>query len=85
MAIKVLDRVFRRHPELSKEDVKTAWENRLKSQYRLDQDRPYIVGVGVAKSGKPLELIAFEDGSDTVIFHAFTPPTKKFLTELGMR
>ncbi len=82
--VKVLARVYARHPDLSEEDVLTAWDNRLRTQFRLDGEKPYMVGVGVARSGKPLEMIAFDDQGDTVIFHAMTPPTKKLLKEMGM-
>lgn len=80
----VLDRVFRRHPELAEPDVRSAWNARIKTQYRLSDERPYLVAVGVASSGRPIELIAFEDEEDIVIFHALTPPTKKLLRELKM-
>lgn len=80
----VLDRVFLRHPELTVSDVETAWEARVKTQYRLSDEKPYLVAVGVASNGKLVELIAFEDGEDTVVFHALTPPTKKLLRELRM-
>ncbi|MDJ1651544.1 MULTISPECIES: hypothetical protein [Gordonibacter] len=80
----VLDRVTERHPDLTKAEVVSAWEWRLKTQFRLDGDKPYLVAVGVSSSGKPLEMIAFDDRGDTVIFHALTPPTKKLLAELDM-
>ena len=80
----VLDRVFLRHPDLVVSDVKAAWKARIKTQYRLSDEKPYLVAVGVAPSGRLVELIAFEDGKDIVIFHALTPPTKKLLHELRM-
>lgn len=80
----VLNRVFLRHPELTIVDVKSAWKARIKTQYRVSDEKPYMVAVGLASNGKPVELIAFEDGADIVLFHALTPPTKKLLRELRM-
>lgn len=80
----VLERVFVRHPDLTLMDVRSAWEARIKTQYRLSDEKPYMVAVGAASSGRMLEMIAFEDGSDIVVFHALTPPTKKLLRELKM-
>lgn len=80
----VLDRVTKRHPELSRDEILSAWDGRVKTQFRVDRDKPYLVAVGVAYNGKAIEMIAFEDGGDTVIFHALTPPTKKLLKEMNL-
>lgn len=80
----VLDRIKKRHPDITNEEVVSAWESRIKTQFRVDEDKPYLISVGVSNTGKVLEMIAFEDESDVVIFHAMTPPSKKFLKEIGM-
>ena len=79
----VLDRVSERHPEATSEEVTGAWLSRIKTQYRLDDEREYMVAIGVTPKGRLLEMIAFEDGEDTVIFHAMRA-TKKILAELDI-
>lgn len=82
--ILILDRVMKRHPELSRDEILSAWDGRVKTQFRVDGDKPYLVAVGVAHNGRAIEMIAFEDGEDTIIFHALTPPTKKLLKEMSL-
>jgi hypothetical protein len=79
----VLDRVVNKHPELKPQEVLSAWESRIKTQFRLDDEVEYMVAVGVSQNGKLIEMIAFDDADDIVIFHALKA-TKKMLTELGM-
>jgi len=81
--IKVLDRVSRCHPDMTDIEVIGAWEARIKTQYRLNEDKPYMVAIGASSKGRLIEMIAFDDGGDTVIFHAMKA-TKKILDELGM-
>lgn len=80
----VLKRVTERHPDITEDEVLSAWDGRIKTQFRVDGDKPYLVSVGVAFSGKAIEMIAFEDDEDIVIFHAKTPPTKKLLREMNL-
>jgi hypothetical protein len=81
--IRVLERVEDRHPSMTLDEVTGAWKARVKTQYRLDGDKEYLVAVGVSPSGRLLEIVAFEDGDDVVVFHAMKA-TKKILSELGM-
>ena len=81
--IKVLERVNKRHPDMIELEVVGAWESRIRTQYRLDGNKPYMVAVGVSSSGKLIQMIAFDDGGDMVIFHAMKA-TNKVLIELGM-
>jgi hypothetical protein len=81
--IRVLARVAERHPDMTDIEVIGAWEVRIKTQYRLDGEKPYKVAVGVSPSGRLVELIAFDDDGDTIIFHAMKA-TKNILVELGI-
>ena len=81
--IKVLDCVSQRHPDISNFEVVGAWEARIKTQYRLEDEKLYMVAVGLSPKGRLIEMIAFDDADDTVIFHA-NKATKKVLNELGM-
>ena len=77
-------RANERHPELTEQDVLDAWEACIKYAPRMDRENDEVIAVGMDSRGRLLEMIArrIENGS-FVIFHAFTPPTKKALFELG--
>ena len=79
----VLDRVPERYPDMTSKEVTSAWESRIKTQYRIDGDKEYMVTIGISLKGRLLEMIAFEDGDDIVVFHAMKA-TKKTLVELGI-
>jgi hypothetical protein len=79
----VLERVTKKHPELTNDEVLSAWESRVKTQFRLSSEKAYMVAVGVSSNGKLIEMLAFDDEDDTVIFHALKA-TKKILNELDM-
>ena len=78
-------RVHERHPEISEEDVLYAWEGCLKSIPRIDKDPDEYIAVGVDSSGRMIEMVAKRISTGSfVIYHAFTPPTRKMLRELGL-
>jgi hypothetical protein len=81
--IRVLSRVSEKHPDMTDIEVIGAWEVRIKTQYRLDGDKPYILAVGVSPKGRLIAMIAFDDDGDTVVFHAMRA-SKKTMDELGM-
>ena len=81
--IHVLERVIEKHPQLTQVEVESAWVARLKTQFRLDGDKDYMVAIGMSANGRLIQMIAFEDGGDIVIFHAMKA-TKKTLDELNM-
>lgn len=82
----VLDRVPERHPELSKEDVEVAWECAAAHMPRIDA-RPFeYIAVGFDARGRAIEMLGRRnDAGDWIVYHAFTPPTRKALRELGLR
>ena len=78
-------RVSQRHPELSEADVLAAWDACIAHVMRLDLDRCECLAVGCDTRGRLVEMVAAESrGGGWVIYHAFTPPTRKELRELGM-
>ena len=79
MRIQVLGRVTERHPELSEEDVVTAFRSIM-----IDAERPNgaWMAVGLDGRGRNVELLYKVAGDLVVIYHAFTPPTKKFRNEI---
>ena len=79
MRIQVLGRVTERHPELSEADVVTAFRCIM-----IDSERPNgaWMAVGLDARGRNVELLYRIVGGDVLIYHAFTPPTKKFRHEI---
>ena len=79
MRIQVLDRVSQRRPELSEEDVVTAFRSVM-----IDAERQSgaWMAIGLDGRGRNVELLYKVAGDMVVIYHAFTPPTKKFRREL---
>ena len=84
-AVVVHSRIGKRHPEHCAEDVLDAWDNCLRSSHRSGGALEDYVAVGVDKKGRIIELLATLRPDDTwLIYHAFTPPTKRVLQELGL-
>ena len=77
-------RITERHPEITKQDVVDAWDSCIRYVPRVNRDGLEYIAVGVDSKGRLLELIAREVGGEWLVYHAFTPPTKKALRELGM-
>ena len=81
----VHSRVSERHPELSNQDVLDAWESCIRAVPRIDADAVDYIAIGADTYGRLIEMVArVTDDGTWVIYHAFTPPTKKALRELGM-
>jgi hypothetical protein len=71
---------------IGEHDVAYAWSTQIRSRQRHGADDPEIwIAIGVLPDGRLAELVGFrlEDGG-WCVFHANTPPTKKFLKELGL-
>ena len=87
-SIEVNARIAMRHPEISEDDVKSAWANALVIVERTTASFPdvVLVAVGADANGRLLEIVgtALEDGT-VHVFHAMTPPSRKTLRETGIR
>ena len=81
----VHERVLKRHPNLTEEGVRAAWETALVSTPRIAKNPSEYVALGFDGDGRLLEMVAIrlEDG-DWLIFHAMTPPSDKTFKELGI-
>ncbi|WP_196425003.1 hypothetical protein [Bifidobacterium canis] len=79
MKIQVLDRVTFRHPELSEEDVVIAVRSVMVDAQR---ESGAWMAIGLDGRGRNVELLYRVAGDVLVVYHAFTPPTKKFRREL---
>lgn len=78
-------RVEARHPELSEDDVLSAWENALVTCQRIGNASDRLVALGSDAKGRLVEMVANRLPEGTwVIFHAMTPPSRNTLVELNM-
>ena len=81
----VHERVLERHPELTEEGVKTAWETALVSTPRIMKDPNEYVALGFDNDGRLLEMVAIRlENGYWLILHAMTPPSDKTFDELGV-
>lgn len=85
MGVIIHPRVKEHHPELSDEDVLSAWNNTLAYLPRLGSDAVRYIAVGFDGNGRLIKIVAQRSfNGDWVIFHAMTPPSKKTLVELRL-
>ena len=71
---------------LTSDEIEHAWRNAFEQarRDRADGRVDYLL-VGLDQKGRLIELIARCCGKDQyIIFHAITPPTRKFLLEMGL-
>lgn len=74
-------RIVERHPELTENDVREAWENYVRMMMREEEQ---AIAVGFDARGRAIEMVAKCSGGDYLIYHALTPPTGNVMRELGM-
>jgi hypothetical protein len=78
-------RVFERHPELKEDDLRHAWDNSIVSFPRISKNPNEYIAIGCDLNGRLVEMITIRSiEGDWLMYHALTPPTKKFLDEMGM-
>ena len=82
--VKVAKRIRQRHPELSEDDVRAAWNNTIRWSVRPQRNDEYVA-VGFDNSGRLIEMVALRLSIDSwFIYHAQTPPTQRTFKELKM-
>lgn len=69
MKIVIHERIKRRHPEVSKEDIIDAIENTINWIQRLNHNGE-IFGVGVTSGGKFIEYTYMEYRGEILVYHA---------------
>ena len=79
MRIQVLDRVMESHPELSEKDVVTAFRSVMVD---AERETGAWMAIGHDGLGRNVEMLDRAVGDLVVIYHAFTPPTKKCRREI---
>lgn len=83
--LRVHERVSKRHPEIDDRDVAQAWNFPLASAVRHGGAFDDCVVVGADGCGRLIEMIAVREEGGWLVCHANTPPTKRVLSELGLR
>ena len=80
MLIYVSSRIHVRHPELSADDVVAAFRSVMVDAERA---RNTYIAVGLDSKARSVEMIyKVNQNGDVLIYHALTPPTKKFMKEM---
>lgn len=79
----VHSRIMRKHPQLSKEDVKCAWLNSYYEAIRLDSPNfPEYVRIGLDTKGREVEMVGTMTNQGFLIYHANTPVSKSIRDEI---
>ncbi|MBR2834354.1 MAG: hypothetical protein IKE43_01370 [Coriobacteriales bacterium] len=82
--IEVQDRVHKRHPDVTENDVLTAWHNALAARTREFGPPDIIAAAGMDSKGRLIEMLGVEMADGKVsIYHAMKL-TKKMASELGL-
>lgn len=81
--IVVHHRICERHPDVTEDDVRTAWRNSVRIQKREGSFDDRYLALGTDRHGRLLELCAARiDDESVLVFHAMRA-TVKAITELG--
>jgi hypothetical protein len=83
-SVRVHPRVQERHPDVTNEDVVTAWNNFICRTRRIDTYDDNFIAVGFDSTGRLLEMVGVQLPNDGwFIFHAMKA-TPKALAELDL-
>ena len=76
-------RVLGRHPQLTEEDVRAAWENAYYEALRPDSPNfPEYLWIGTDPHGRDVEMVGVLTKSGWLIYHANTPLSKRTRGEI---
>lgn len=80
----VHERITQRHPEISTEDVTSAFRNVFRFRQRPTGE---YIAIGTDSRSRLIELVYIENLLENcvLIYHAQTPPTQKTNAELDLR
>jgi hypothetical protein len=72
---------------LGEEEIIYAWNSLIRCRQRQSKDEPpRWIAIGTLPDGRTVEMVAFESlAGEWCVFHALTPPTVKFIKELGLK
>ena len=76
-------RVLERHPQLSEEDVRTAWQNAYYEALRPDSPNfPEYLWIGTDGNGREIEMVGVPTERGWLVYHANTPLSKRTRDEV---
>ena len=76
-------RVLKRHPQLTEEDVRAAWENAYYEALRPDSPNfPEYLWIGIDSHGREIEMVGVPIVSGWLIYHANAPLSKRTRDEV---
>ena len=76
-------RVLEKHPQLSEEDVRTAWQNAYYEALRPDSPNfPEYLWIGADGNGREIEMVGVPTNGGWLIYHANTPLSKRTRAEV---
>ena len=83
--IVVHHRICERHPDVTEDDVRTAWRNQIERRKREGLHPPQYAAVGFDAKGRLLQIVVVYDPLNDVVFafHAMKA-TWSMLNELGL-
>lgn len=70
---------------LTERQIRYAWGHYLAMQHRAAPAEDEVIAVGYEQTGRLVQLVAVERKQVQIIYHAMSPPTRRMLTELGLR
>lgn len=80
----VLDRVPKRHPDVSKKDAADAWNNCIRCMPAFQGDPDRYLAIGADNKGRLIELVVVrKEGGLWLVIHAQTPPQESIRKALG--
>ncbi len=81
--VEVHPRVLERHPQLTEEDVRRAWDTAFVEAARVGSPNwPEYLRVGFDDKGREVEMVAAPYKGGWIIYHANTPLSKRTRDEL---
>lgn len=76
-------RVTERHPQLTDEDIRHAWENAYFEAIRPESPNyPEYLWIGDDSSGREIEMVGVPTVDGWLIYHANTPVSKRVQAEV---
>lgn len=81
--VEIHPRVFRKHPQLSEEDILTAWENAYYEALRPESPNfPEYLWIGQDAKGRDVEMVGTMKEDGWLIYHANTPLSSRVVNEM---
>lgn len=84
MAVTLHRRIFERHPQLSEDDVRTAWNHAFYEAVRTGvPNPPEFLRIGIDGKGRMVEMVGvlLVDGR-WLVYHANTPVSRRVRAEI---